>query len=42
MLLFGYEAKSTHENEIIIKMEDEYTEDFIVLLEDYYLTLTAD
>ncbi len=41
MLLLGYQAKSTQETEIIIKMEDEYTQDFIVLLEDYYLTLTT-
>ena len=39
MLLFGYDAIIATERELIIKENDSYTSDFIVLLKDYYLYL---
>ncbi|MBC7721148.1 MAG: methyltransferase [Pedobacter sp.] len=37
MLLFGYEPTTSQEEAIIIKIDNEYTEDFKTLLRDYYL-----
>lgn len=37
MLLFGYTQKITEEKELIIKAGNTYTEDFKMLLNDYYL-----
>ena len=39
MLLFGFTQTTTLERELIIKAEDAYTEDFKILLKDYYLDL---
>ncbi|MBC7650978.1 MAG: methyltransferase [Deinococcales bacterium] len=39
MLLFGFTQKTMVETEIIIKTEDAYSEDFKILLKDYYLQL---
>ena len=39
MLLFGYTQKLTEEKELIIKAATTYTQDFKILLKDYYLQL---
>ncbi len=39
MLLFGYTQKIAVERELIIKADKAYTEDFKMLLKDYYLQL---
>ncbi len=39
MLLFGFTQTTTLETELIIKIEDVYSEDFKGLLKDYYLEL---
>lgn len=39
MLLFGFTQKTMVQTDLIIKTEDAYTEDFKMLLKDYYLQL---